>query len=468
MHRVCGPILILLLLMTVVPDAAALHWDRVVGFCLDVELPREVWREDIPVGCEIVDCCPGCPGPPMIDWRIRVERGMRGATLRFEGLDERQLSGLKVRGDAKLSNGVFTLGEGEIVISGLPRGGRGKVAVGRIEFQPDPKQLGDAADAAASGTRSSIEVLQTVGGMIVNRTGTTLVLDRCGSAPPQDRIRVNNNTGGDSTVILADYRTSGGCQNDRIHRATTSAGIGNAVANGGCNSDVAVFSDDNAMSLETGVTTWTAIAGDTHTVSQQPILNAPVTIWLARAGAAANAANDVANSNLLYNQNNVGVQFAATVNDVSGNAAALAAIGSDCDDAATVQGSAFFTPGRLNVYYVDTALTGVNCGLNFNINYIGTIANIASLPHEFGHAYGMRPIAGGHVNAVAGFGNDNIMFGGGPATRDQFTLGQAYRLNVHTPSMLNTNGTRVGPTRNCLPLTTSNLCPALALDATPH
>ena len=470
MIRKRGWILVATLFLTFVPQASALHWSRIRGLCLDVDLPQEIWREDIPVGCEIVDCCPGCPGPPMIDWRIRVERGMRGATLRFEGLDARQLGALKVTGNAKLSNGVFTLGAGETIISGLPRGERGKVAVGRLEGTPD---AGDTSPA--SGVRDTgIEVVQTVGGRIVNRTRSSFVFRPCGKPElPEDKIRVTNNTGPDSTIILADYRQGGTCRNDRVHRATSQVGIGNAISNGPCNSDVSVFSDGNAMSFETGVTTWTASPTNVHTVNLRPILTAPVTIWLARPGAALLAANDLANANLLYDRNNVGVRFNAVVNDVSANANAVATIGTGCVNAGTVLGSAFFTPGRLNVYYVSGAFTGINCNASFNVNYIGTTANIASLPHEFGHAYGMRPVnsdgsGGGHVNPLPGFGNENIMFAGGPATRDRFTVGQAFRLNVHTPSMLNTNGTRTGPTRNCLPMTTSNICPALDLDAQPH
>ena len=467
MQPIRALILVFIILVLAAPDARAIHWERFATICLDeLEIPKDFWREDIPVGCEVVDCCPGCPGPPLIDWRILVARGTPGATLRFEGLSERQLAALTVSGNAKVAQGVITLGPGETIIKGLPRGERGKVAVGLLELQP-PSKGGAIADAANGAPDGGVQVVQSIGRFTVNRYSSAFRFRRCGPTTLQDRIRTNNNTTSDSTIVLADYR-QGGCQNDRIHRSTTSVGIGNAVANGGCNSDVAVFSDDNAMSFQTGVTTWTAISGDIHTASLQPILTAPVTIWLARAGAAAAAANDLANANFLYNTNNVGVQFAATVNDVSGNAAAVATIGTGCGSAAAVQGSAFFTAGRLNVYYVDSAFTGVNCGLNFNINYIGTTANIGSLPHEFGHAYGMRPIDGGHVNGIAGFGNNNIMWGGGPATRDWFTIGQAFRLNVHTPSMLNTNGTRTGTTRNCLPLTTSNICPALALDAAPH
>src|ERR1041384_8681386 len=38
------------------------------------ELPQEIFEEWVPVGCEAVDCCPGCPGVlEELQWRIRVE-----------------------------------------------------------------------------------------------------------------------------------------------------------------------------------------------------------------------------------------------------------------------------------------------------------------------------------------------------------------------------------------------------------
>lgn len=103
------------------------------------------------------------------------------------------------------------------------------------------------------------------------------------------------------------------------------------------------------------------------------------------------------------------------------------------------------------------------------MNFIGTTANLGSLPHEFGHAYGLRPSASwGHTNGVAGFGNNNIMWGGGPGTRNNFTASQSFRLNTDTTSMLNANGERAGPTETCLPNASSAICPALTLDSLPH
>ena len=480
MRQTSWAALIALLLMASVPVQGA-HWDKFLRLCLDLDI-IEVPPEIIPVGCEVVDCCPGCPGPPdWIDWRILVEKQFaRGVEISLEGLDERAISRLKIRGNIQRDGNRLFAGPGESFITGLPNAKRGSVAVGTVKILPNVEEVrarnaqdadADAAPAKGDDADLGVTIHQLSGKFIVNTFRSRWKFIPCGwpPAPIQDRIRLNGNTANDSAVILADYRTSSGCRNDLIHRTATVRNIGNALTNGTCNSEVSVFSDDNAMSFQTNVTTWTNSPGDTHTVNLQPILTAPVTVWIAMAGALPRAQNDMANANLLYNTNNVGVRFNTTFNDVSGNAAAVAAIGTGCGNAGGLAGTAFHTANTINLYYVNGAFTGVNCGANRNVNYIGTTANLGSTPHEIGHAYGLRPSgSGGHTNGLPGFGNNNIMWGGGPGTRNHFSAGQAFRINVSDISRLNLNGTRAGGTRTCAPDTVSNLCPELALDSLPH
>lgn len=466
--------------------AFGIHWNLWYRFCPPelIEIPELLERFPIPVGCEVVDCCPGCPGPEVIDWRILVEGEVfSNVALQFDGLSPEIMKGLEVKGAEFDSEGRLLMRPGEARISGLPAD-LSQVPVGFLEPRIDRALLAKKTEAAASrydqdGDQTanddgddgagSITIEQYVGRYVVNTFKIRWVWRLCPERAV-DRIRVTNNTAGDSVVAVLDYRNSSGCRNDQVYRTASQTGLGtNALTNGSCNTDVSVFSDDNAMSFEPNVTTWTNATGDLHTVNLQPILQVPVSVWLAAPGSHTTATNDMANANLLYNQNNVGVQFVPTYNDVSTNAAAVATIGTGCGSAAGVLGSAFFTANTLNAYYVNSAFTGVNCGASRNLNYLGTTANLGSLPHEFGHAYGLRPSASnGHTNGVPGFGNNNIMWGGGPGTRNLFTAGQAFRINTDTTSMLNANGDRTGPTRTCLPNATSNICPNLALDSTPH
>lgn len=481
MRQVFSGALVCLLLFAHAPAQAA-HWDKYFRVCDElITIPPE-W---VPVGCEVVDCCPGCPGVlERIDWRILVEKQFaRGVEIRLEGLDERAVAGLKFRGNVTRQGNTLLVGPGESFITGLPNARKGSVTVGAVKVLPNVEQIrarnmqdadADAEAAAAKGDDydMGVQIQQLSGQYIVNTFRSRWKIIPCDSGPPlpvQDRIRVTNNTGNDNTVILADYRKSGSCRNDVIHRTAGAVGIGNALTNSGCNSEVSVFSDDNAMSFQTNVSTWTNAVGDLHTANLRPILTAPVTVWIALAGAGPRAANDMANANMLYNVNNVGVRFAATFNDVSGNPNAVNTIGTGCANAGGLAGTAFHTNNAINLYYVNGAFTGVNCGANRNVNYIGTTANLGSTPHEIGHAYGLIPSgSGGHTNGLPGFGNNNIMWGGGPATRNHLSVGQAFRINVSNISRLNLNGTRAGTTRTCAPDTVSNLCPALAIDSLPH
>ena len=458
------------------PVAYALNWDLMYRFCPEeiIKVPELIEDIPIPVGCEVVDCCPGCPGPGFLDWKIRIDKTViQGATLRFEGLSKKSLSQLKIRGEAKITdNGEILLGSGEISISGLPNEIKGQVPVGFIS--PLIANSFGSPDRDEADTDGGIQIVQYRDRFPVNTFRSRYVAIPCFRPPstlPTDKLVLNNNTSVDNAIAMLDYRTSD-CKNDRIKRTTQTVNLGNILSKGACRSTVSIFSDDNAMSYEPSVTTWTNSPGDTHTVNLQPIITVPVSVWVANNTLLTTAQNDFANANMLYNQNNVGVQFNPTYNNFSGNAAAAATIGTWCPTAATVgnlQGSAWYTANTLNIYYVNSAFTGVNCGQDRNINFLGTIANLGSLPHEIGHAYGLRPSASaGHTNGVAGFGNNNIMWGGGPGTRDTFTVGQSFRLNTDTTSMLNANGDRTGSTETCLPNVSNSICPELSLDSLPH
>lgn len=460
--------------------AQALNWNLHFRLCLPelIEVPTLVEDIPIPVGCEVVDCCPGCPGPGPLDWRIRLDGLFTGGALRFEEMPRQGLDALDTGGNVKLDERGAVIGKGSSVIRGLPGAPRRSVAVAFPELTVDREAVLGLSKVYAEGASDldddihagSLVIEQFLGPVVVNSYRARFHALWCTDfGRPTDRIDLDSNAAGDSAIVVMDSRRPSGCRNDEIVRVTNIRNVGNVRAAAGCNDEIAVFSDDDAMVFDTPVAQWTDPLGDTVEELLPNILTVPVSVWLARPGALVAAQNDFANANLLYNQNNVGIQFNPVYFDVSGNAAAVANIGTWCDSAPAVQGGPNYTANRLNIYYVNAAFTGVNCGFDRNINYLGTTANLGSLPHEIGHAYGLRPSgSGGHVNGLPGFGNNNIMWGGGPGTRSQFTVGQSFRMNVNDNSMLNANGDRTGPTRACAPNIATNLCPTLGLDAVPH
>lgn len=431
------------------------------------------------VGCEVVDCCPGCPGPPPIDWRIRFTgRPFRSVDLKFENLSLEVMKGVKIKGEAKWmdENTLRVDGGGDVILSGFRADAKGRPPVAHPRIVADEKMMKEAMDAPRAAGDSSDElgrvelaVDQLSGAYIVNEYKLAYVIWRCFPPPrPFDKIDLNNNIGNDNAVVFLDARRSAGCVNDEIRRGNDIINVGSVLSNGGCNSEVAVFSDDNAMALVTPVNVWTNPLGDILPVNLAPLLQAPVAVRLLTAGVLARAQGDIANANFLYNSNNAGIGFNATFQDLSGNQAAVNLVGTNAGAMCSnvwlnaLTTSAFFTPGRLNVYYVNGAFTGLTCIFNPNIIVVGTTANNQTLAHEFGHSFSL-----GHTNNLAGFGTNNVMVGGG-ALRTHFSEGQDFRMNANAGSTLNTNGVRVGPTRNCPDGTTSSTCPLLSLDAIPN
>src|SRR6185436_3239499 len=134
-------ILFVVLTLCLTGPAEATHWNSFYKLCLEeVEIPPL----RVPVGCEIIDCCPWCPGPPeILDWRILVERGLtRSVEVTFERADERAMARLQFRGNVKRQGNTLLIGPGESFISGLPNARKGgRVTVGAVKIVPDAEQI---------------------------------------------------------------------------------------------------------------------------------------------------------------------------------------------------------------------------------------------------------------------------------------------------------------------------------------
>jgi hypothetical protein len=460
---------------------SAAHWNLIERFCPEDFIGFVDIKPDlpIPVGCEVIDCCPGCPAGGSISWHIRLDGDLVDAvTLEFDNLSDEVAKRLELDGVAKrLGVDRIEIGRGRAVVRGFTtdQKHRPPVALPRFSVNEDRLAKYQDTDGTDKGETVMLAIDQMLGPVVVNSFRLGYFVRRCN--PPvsfRDQIDLNNNITNDSAWVLVDGRRSTGCRDDEIYRTTDVRGVGNLLTNGVCNSEVFVFSDNDGMAVVSPVTVWTDAVGDTLPVNLAPMLQAPVNVWLALAGSGPQATADVAQANFLYNNNNAGIAFVAAQQNVSGNPAAVAAIGgaaNRCSAArlATLQGSAFYVPNQLNVYYINGGFTASNCVADRNVVHVGTAANIASLAHEFGHSFSLfgNATTGAHTNTTAGFGNNNIMWAGGPATRNRFSIGQAFRFNMDANSSLNTNGVRAGPTRTCQALTTSATCPALVLDSAP-
>jgi hypothetical protein len=325
----------------------------------------------------------------------------------------------------------------------------------------------------------------------------------CPTGSAGDTLKIENIAGGDTVVVVMDSRISDAngwwCRNDEVRQIQPSAGdpttaelaLNDVPAANGCNSEIVVFAEQNAMALSFAA--WTDSSNDVHTITLKPIIDVPVSVWIANAASVARAPNDMAKATSIYRKNKVGVRFVPTYHNVSSDAKAVATIGKSCDSIGWIRKSAWYTPHTLNVYYVERIVlppelgsgpaAGLTCDRfgdgdikgDANIIFIGPDPDDATVAHEIGHAFGLRPgnlngkPAGGHTNGLKGLPSNNVMCAFGCSRpREHFSLGQAFRMNTQADewggTRLIANGLRPGPGRTCPPLATSDICPPLSLD----
>lgn len=478
---------IITVLCTAVP-ASALHRVYITYLCLNKIIPGEIIRNEfppdpivVPVGCEAIDCCPGCPGGMPLDWRVSLSGDpiIEAITLQFEYLPPEANKKLNIKGNAKwLGNNRLRIGKGETILSGFivdPKV-RPAVAIPQVIAGKDAKQPIKLYDktvrkkAQKDAGRAELLIEQLLGNTVVNEFRILYVIRWCLTSsqvviPTTDQIDLDNNAGNDNAVVLLDGRRSSGCADDEVWRGNDKIDVNNVLAPGGCNCEVAVFSDDDAMQLIENVNAWTDSVGDLLRVDLTPdLLQMPVTIWVMHGPFAATQAlviNDMARANQLYNSMNCGIGFqTAAINDVTTDPNTAGLIDANCTKAADLRNQIGFINNNLNVYYVrNPGARGWWCGNNTIL--IGSGADNESLAHEIGHALSL-----GHTNAVAGIPGTNLMVTGGVG-RNSITEGQCFRCNVNTNSRLNLNGVRAGATRNCPDGTTNDRCPDLSLDIVP-
>jgi hypothetical protein len=126
----------------------------------------------VPVGCEIVDCCPFCPGPlEFIDWVINVAGDPFDLlTLKFADLSPEAAAKVTVEGSASWNAERQTLeikGGGRVLVRGLPaeRGLRATAAAPRMTLE----RL-DAPESTGAPRALRVQVHQQVNGQEISNS----------------------------------------------------------------------------------------------------------------------------------------------------------------------------------------------------------------------------------------------------------------------------------------------------------
>lgn len=286
---------------------------------------------------------------------------------------------------------------------------------------------------------------------------------RAGATPAREADDVVSMASTRPVTVLLDGRRAA-CANDERVSGTGSIPVGNILTPGSCPSELAAFAESHAMHLLAPLAAWTDAGGDVVSISMTSLLDVPLAVWIMHQNRsntrAAEVEVEVNRAAQLYDTGQCGVEFTAAVSDVSRRSFPSDLLGAGCDRLADFK-AVGFQAGRVNVYYTRTAngFQGLQCpDGNSDILLIGaTINDSETLAHELGHA-----LSWGHWNTTQGNGGDNLMLSPG-SFRNSLSLGQCFRANANSGSVLNRLSVRTGPTRDCPDGVATASCPALAI-----
>lgn len=461
---------------------------RAVTLCLP-DLPAALLAEiRIPLGCELIDCCPGCPAAGPIDVRVRLDGEVVGsAALALRGGGRREETLRIERGETWLP-GVVRAGA-----AGRPRESTLSISLDPSVWERWRRESAAARPGTVLGT-VSVSLEQLLGSTVVNASALRWTVLACPRFPPCDRIVQTGNTDGDRSVILMDVRRqpgAAGCSDDEVLRAAGTAQVGSVLAPAGCRSEVGVFSSGEAMAFLEDVTVWRDACGDEVPVKLEPMLELPVKAWIAvstlesllwwgETDPKVVVKEDFADATQLYDENKTGIAFEWEHGEVEPEGWALikeklagtpvldlllagGVAPAVCSLTDGLEAIGFRDPDRVNVYYLPLPFTGMICDDDRHVIFVGLVKKPGTLAHELGHALSLLG-PGGHPNDLPGFDATNVMWVRESVPRSHFSLGQAFRMNLDETSRLNVMGVRQGHTRRCPPDLTSEECPAPHLD----
>lgn len=359
---------------------------------------------------------------------------------------------------------VFTIKNGgEILVD--KEAGRSASFLPKINFASISKMRREIGAGTSIEGAAQIEISQISKGKELWSRRVVYNLGLCAKdGQVGDSVSLFNNSHGDNAVILLDVRRSV-CVNDEMWRTSDVRDIGNVLQPGNCSTEALVFSRGNTMKFLEQVDVWTDSPGNKLPLDLNPtLLELPVVAFVLK-GPFAVTSNLVkaglAQANTLYDASRCGIKFKKLeIVDEVDLAAREGLLKVKCGDGRFNVMMAKIPPrsGSVNVYYLDDpGAFGVWCPLS-KVALISSAPRSETLAHEFGHALFLGPSDGILPSS-------NLMCEQSIQVRDHLTIGQCFRCNMESGSMLRVLNLRGGPTRSCPTGLGGALCPDLSLDA---
>jgi hypothetical protein len=462
-------------------------------YCLDRWITA---KEKYPVGCELVDCCPGCP-KSFVTLKFTLTSPDMQIVLTPENAENMQSYSLHTSGNITLcNNGSLIIKPGESSISGLPPD---KALSYSINYCFSKKSLKKQAKRLIAAQKNKlIDEVESSFSIrkyyAEKKIGDKLIEAKfriCNFSlpdPPKltDKIELKNKTGVEISNFLVDAKSLGGtCLNDQKQWGTTSTLYNNYLSNGVCATETIVFSKENAVAVESH--TWTDSRGDVQTITLDPVLELRPVVWINSSNPLIlqQTQDEISNNEKYFSISSYGgikinPEYRIIPDDQQQSLETFS-----CETIDRFITSGNYMPNRLNIYYTHRVLSkpvggmvdyvnGRSCFLTDNPEVIAiaiVMNNAQTVSHEIGHAVSL-----GHTNSVSGsfpadeqvnLESDNVMFAGAlgsPIYGRFFTEGQYFRMHVNESSIINRLNLRVGkPVRNCPDINTDSSCISLGI-----